>query len=39
MWKNDSYMCDFGKGGVCAIKHIFSESFYWSHEASASHKK
>ena len=34
------YMCDFGKGRVCAIKYIvFVESFYWSCEASTSHEK
>ena len=34
------YICDFGKGGVCAIKHIFSvESFCWCHDTSASHEK
>ena len=34
------YICDFGKGGIHAIKHIyFLESFPRSHEASASHEK
>ena len=34
------YICDFGKGGVQAIKHtFFVENFYWSREASASHEK
>ena len=33
-------ICDLGKGGVHAIKHIyFLEGFCWSHEASASHEK
>ena len=31
-------MCDFGKGGVHAIKLVF-KSFCWFHEASASHEK
>ena len=38
--RGGQYICDFGKGGVHAIKHIyFLESFRWSHEASASHEK
>ena len=38
--RGGQYICDFGKGGVHAIKHVyFLESFCWSHEASASHEK
>ena len=34
------YIYDFGNGGVHTIKHIeFLESFCWSHDASASHRK
>ena len=34
------HACDFDKGGVRAIQHIyFLESLCWFHEASASHKK
>ena len=34
------HICDFGEGGVHAIKHrFFVESFCWSREASASHEK
>ena len=34
------YICDFGKGGVHAIKLVhFLNSFFWSHESSANHKK
>ena len=34
------YICNFGKGGVHAIKHIFFvDSFCWFHEAFASHEK
>ena len=34
------HICGFGEGGVHAIKHrFFVESFCWSREASASHKK
>ena len=34
------YICDFGKGGVHAIKHVFFvESFCWFHKAFASHEK
>ena len=37
------YIYDFGKRGVCAIKHVyyyyFLKVFCWSHEASSSHEK
>ena len=35
----DTYICDFGKGEVHAVKHIFVESFCWSCEVSASLEK
>ena len=34
------YICDLGKGGVHAIKHVyFLGSFCWSREASAGHEE